>query len=99
MEELETDGTITPAAELASEADGFNMFMPEDKVVHPDWTQMMASYDQEYERQVASVNDHMQRCYHLPTDSRDKDYSTDAGTWTVSYNIVQQACATQLTSQ
>jgi hypothetical protein len=33
----------------------------------------MASYDQKYERQVASVNDYMPRCYHLPTDSRDKD--------------------------
>jgi hypothetical protein len=55
------DATITPAAELASETAGFNLFTPEHKIVHPDWTQMMQSYDQDYERQVATIQDLMQR--------------------------------------
>jgi len=65
MEELEMDGTITPAAELASEADGSNLFMSDNKIVHPDWTQMMESYDRNYKTQVASVNNYMQRYYTL----------------------------------
>ena len=55
------DGTITPAAELASEADGFNLSTYENKIVHPDWTKMIQSYDQDYEIQVASLEDRMQR--------------------------------------
>jgi len=71
MEELEMDGTITPAAELASEADDSNLFMPENGIVHPDWTRMIKSYDEEYERQVVSVKDRMQRYHLFHTCSRD----------------------------
>ena len=55
------NGTITPAAELASEADGFSLFTSENYIVHPDWTQTMQSYDQEYENQVVSLKDRMQQ--------------------------------------
>lgn len=55
------DGTITPAAELASEADGSSSFMPGNSIARPDWTQMMQSYDQDHERQVMYIKDRMQR--------------------------------------
>jgi hypothetical protein len=55
MDELAMDGPVTPAAELASEAAGFNLSTPEN---------MMQSYDQDYEAQVASIEDRMQR-YHV----------------------------------
>jgi hypothetical protein len=64
MDELAMDGPVTPAAELASEAAGFNLSTPENKIVHPDWDHMMQSYDQDYEAQVASIEDRMQR-YHV----------------------------------
>lgn len=54
---------ITPAVELASDADSFNSFTSVNTTVHPDWTQMMQSYDQDYETQVATIKDRMQR-YH-----------------------------------
>jgi archaellum biogenesis protein FlaJ (TadC family) len=73
MEEIEMDGTITPAAELASEADRSDLFMSENKIVHPDWTQMMESYDRDYKRQVASVNNYMQRYCSFSTSPRNKD--------------------------
>jgi hypothetical protein len=60
MDELAMDGPVTPAAELASEAASFNLSTSE-KIVHPDWTHMMQSYDQDYEGQVATIEDRMQR--------------------------------------
>ena len=60
MDELAKDGPVTPAAELASEAAGFNLSTSE-KIVHPDWNQMMQFYDQDYEEQVASIEGRMQR--------------------------------------
>ena len=61
MHQVAMDASITPAAELASEADGFNLSTPGNEIVLPDWTRIMESYDQDYERQVASVEDRMQR--------------------------------------
>lgn len=62
MHQVTIDGSITPAAELAPEADGgSHLTTSENKIVHPDWTHIMESYDRDYERQVASVEDRMQR--------------------------------------
>jgi len=58
------DGPVTPAAELASEAAGFNLSTSENKIVHPDWDHMIQSYDQDYEAQIASIEGRMQR-YHI----------------------------------
>lgn len=58
MEQPTMDGAITPAAELAFEADASNM---PSEMAHPDWTQILQSYDQEHAREAASLADHMQR--------------------------------------
>ena len=65
MHQVAMDGSITPAAELASEADGFNLSTPGNEIVHPDWTHIMQSYDQDYETQVATITDRLQRYYVL----------------------------------
>jgi hypothetical protein len=61
------DDTVSPAVELASEA---NIPIPMDENALPDWTQMMQSYDHEYAYQVASVKNRMQRYEILVTSSR-----------------------------
>lgn len=62
MHQVTMDASITPAAKLAPEADGgSDLTTSENKIVHPDWSHIMESYDQDYERQVASVEDRMQR--------------------------------------
>ncbi|GAB7329191.1 hypothetical protein MBLNU13_g01010t2 [Cladosporium sp. NU13] len=55
------EAATTPAAELAFETDGSNPSTSNNKTVHPDWGHIMQSYDQEYKRQVASIEDRMQR--------------------------------------
>ena len=61
MHQLAMDAATTPAAELASETDGFHPSTSDSKSVHSDWTHIMQSYDQEYEKQIASVEELMQR--------------------------------------
>jgi len=61
MHQLAMDGATTPAAEPASETDGFNPSTSDNKTVHPDWTHIMQSYDQEYKTQIFSIEDLMQR--------------------------------------
>jgi hypothetical protein len=61
------DDAVSPAVELASEA---NIPIPMDENVHPDWTQVMQSYDHGYVYQVASVKNRMQRYGILVTSSR-----------------------------
>lgn len=61
MHELAMDAATTPAAEFASETDGFNPSTSDSKSVHSDWTHIMQSYDQEYEKEIASIEDLMQR--------------------------------------
>jgi hypothetical protein len=56
--------TITPAFELASEAAGYDSSASENRIAHLDWGHMTQSYDQDYEAQVASIEDRMQR-YHV----------------------------------
>jgi hypothetical protein len=57
------DDAMTPAVELSSEASSPHTPIPINENVHqhPDWTQMMQSYDHEYAYQVASVRDRMQQ--------------------------------------
>ena len=61
MDEIAMDGPVTPAADLASDTDGFNLSISDNKIVHPDWIQMIQSYDQDYETQVATITNSMQR--------------------------------------
>jgi hypothetical protein len=61
VEQLAMDATITPAAELASENAAFNLSTSENEIVHPDWSHVIESYDQDYERQVATIQNRMQR--------------------------------------
>ena len=56
--------TIPPAVELASDAADYNSSASENKIVHPDWSHMLQSYDQDYEAQVVSIENRMQR-YHV----------------------------------
>lgn len=61
MHQLAMDATLAPAAEPASETDGINPTTSDNKTVHPDWTHIMQSYDQEYKTQVSSIEGLMQR--------------------------------------
>jgi hypothetical protein len=63
------DDVIAPTAESASEASSPNIpiSMSTDKSEHPDWIQMMQSYDHEYAYQVAFVKDRMQQYGDLST--------------------------------
>ena len=81
MHRLAMHRATTPAAEPASGTDGFNPSTPDSKIVHPDWSPVMQSYHREYERQITSMEDLMQRYAIL---------STHAMQWLTSDSLVAQ---------
>lgn len=64
MEFPTIDDAITPAAELASEANNYDSttLPPINGDVRPNWSDLIQAYDTEYARQSDAIKNDMQRC-------------------------------------